>query len=178
MGDPDQVYEEHDAQIIVLRDADTGEMRAEPANDDTRTRARSAAQERKAVFEHRTKGAQARAGKLPRALIAAYAAGATNLMLEKLLQEELVPGSAKEAADIAKITNTIYREASGQAAGNKNLTPPERAAKMAEVETLETALAERAKAAGEQLSGAVPAGEPVPEVEPDEPINQWEHDEH
>lgn len=172
MAEPE--YEEHDAQVIVMRDPDTGEMIGADATEETRRVALDAAARRKAIFEHRVTGAGARAAKLPRTLMAALAAGTTNLMLQKLIQEELVPATAKEAADIAKITNTIFREASGQSAGNKNLTPAEREAKMAEVDTLTTALAQRAKEAGEHLDGAVPPGEPVPEVEP---VNQWDHDE-
>lgn len=170
-------YQEHDAKIIVLRDTETGEMIGVEADESNRAAARDAAARRKAIFEHRVTGASARAGLLPRTLIAALAAGTTNLMLQKLLQEELVPATAKEASEIAKITNTIYREASGQTAGNKNLTPAERAAKEAEVDALSTTLAARAKEAGEHLAGAVPAGEPVPAAEPPAPVNEWDHGE-
>lgn len=175
MAEPE--YEEHDAKVIVMRDPDTGAMIGAEANAENIAQAHDAAARRKAIFEHRVTGASARAGRLPRTLIAALAAGTTNLMLQKILQEELVPATAKEAADIAKITNTIFREQSGQTAGNKNLTPQERAAKEAEVDALSATLAARAKEAGEQLAGAVPDGEPVPTAEPEEPVNQWDHGE-
>lgn len=156
-----------DATVIVLRNADTGALEATEATEDARAVARDAAQRRKAIFEHREAGAKARAGKLPRTLIASLAAGTTNLMLMQLIQQELVPATAKEAADIAKITHGIFREASGQTRGNLNLTPAERDAKLAEVDALEVALKERAGQATAQLGGA-PAS--VDE------LDEWEHE--
>jgi hypothetical protein len=175
-----QREEEVMGELIVLRDPDSGAIRTEPATEEAQEEASRGAQHRKAVWNHRKKGAEARAGTLPRSLIASLAAGTTNLMLAKLLQEEVVPSSAKEAAEIAKITNTIYREASGQMQGNVNLTPAERAAKLQEVDNLEAALAERSKAATAQLGGAPDDGEeletePEPEAADEEP--QWDFSE-
>lgn len=166
-------------ELIVLRDPESGLVRTEPATEENAQEASRGAAHRKAVWQHRKKGADARAGTLPRSLIAAYAAGVTNLMLGKLLQEEVVPSSAKEAAEIANISNKIFREASGATQGNVNLTPAERAAKLAEVDNLEFALAERAKAATAQLGGAPVEGETLePDVvdgsETEEP--QWDFD--
>lgn len=164
-------------ELIVLRDPESGAISVEEATDETAEQASRGAQHRKAIWNHRKKGAEARAGTLPRSLIASLAAGTTNLMLAKLLQEEVVPASAKEAAEIAKITNAIFRDASGQTHGNVNLTPAERAAKLAEVDNLEVALAERAAAATAQLGGAPADGE---ELETDEPAAeepQWDFSE-
>lgn len=164
-----------DAKILVLR-GENGEMVTAPANEETTARARAGAKHRKAIFEHRLEGAKARAGKLPRLLTGSLAAGATNLMLAKLLQEELQPATAKEAAEVAKITHAIYREASGQTAGNLNLTPAERSQRMAEVEELDKELRKRAEEANAKLGGAADLDDP-PEPAPapaDDTV--WEHD--
>lgn len=179
MADPQETPVEHDspdAQILVLRNDQTDALETVEATPDARDKARKGAQERKAIFEYRKTGADARAGKLPRLLTAAYAAGTTNLMLAKLLNEDLVPASAKEAADIAKITHAIYREASGNSPGNANLTPVERAQRMSEIDVLESSLKERAEEATAQLGGAPPAGEPVDLLLEPPPPSQWEHD--
>lgn len=157
-----------DAEIIVLRNEQTGNFEAAPANGDAKTRARQGAQERKAIFEHRLAGSTARAGKLPRSLTASLAAGTANLMLMRILQDELVPGSAKEAADVAKIAHEIYKSASGSVDG-KHLTPDERAKRFETAEQLAKDLAERAKKVGAPLAGAPNEGEELTGPE-------WEHE--
>lgn len=189
--------ERPDAQIIILRD-EQGGMEAVPDEPDARAKARAGAQQRKAIFEHRLAGAKNRAGMLPRLLTAQLAAGATNLMLAKILQEELMPATAKEAAEVAKVTHAIYQQASGQSAGNLNLTPVERETRLNEIDTLSQALAERAKEATANLGGAPaegeeldpgpnPAGEtestplepvgapPGADVASDDDDDEWEH---
>jgi hypothetical protein len=102
-------------------------------------------------------------------------------MLVKILQEELAPATAKEAAEVAKITHAIFREASGQTAGNINLTPAERAERIGAIDKLETELKQRAKETTDALGGAPDEGEEVapagthvdPEPDPDD---QWEKD--
>lgn len=170
------VPESPDAKIIVLRE-DTGETTAVPDSDEARSKFRKGAQKRRAIFEHNKAGALARSAQLPRLLTGGLAAGATNLMLVKIMQEELAPASAKEAAEVAKITHAIFREASGATAGNINLTPAERADRLNQIDRLEIDLKQKAKEATESLGGA-PA--PDEEVDPPgthdggDPESEWE----
>ena len=166
--------DETDAQILILRDPETGQFGAVgEAGEEERANAKKEAKLRKAVFEHRAEGAKNRAGLLPRSITAALAGGTVNLMLAKLLQEEIVPGSAKEAADVAKVAHEIYMKHAG-VANPKDLSPAERDARRDEVSVLERALAERAKSATAALGGALPKGV-TPEDAGEEP-DQWEHE--
>jgi hypothetical protein len=167
---------ETEAKILVLRDGQTQQFVtvADPDPED-REKAASEAQLRRAVFEHRARGAQTRAGLLPRSLTAALAGGTVNLMLAKLLQEEIVPATAKEAADVAKVAHEIFKSSAG-VANPKDLTPAERKQKEDDVAALETRLHERARAATAQLGGALPEGvTPAAADEDDEP-EVWEHE--
>lgn len=169
-----------DAQVIVLRDETTGKFRSIPADEATeeeRANALQGSKHRKAVWEHRSDGAQARAGTLPRALTASFAAGTVNLMLAKILQEEVVPATAKEAADVAKAAHEIYKSVAG-VAPPQNLSAAEREQRTDTINAFEKQLAERAAKAGVDLGGALPPGEsPVtpPDDDGDEP-DVWEHE--
>lgn len=158
----------NDEQDQVVVDAEGRFQHIEQPTDAQVVEAKKAARERKAIFEHRQRGAEARAGALPRSLTAAFAAGAANLMLAQVLQGELVPTTAKEALDVAKAANEIYRSVAG-AETSKTLTPAELAKKQDDVRVLVDVLAQRAKAVNAQLGGAVPAGTPVDVAEPREP---------
>jgi len=168
--------------VIVLRNEATGAFMSVPAaeaSDEQKAEAVGGAKHRKAVWQHRLAGAQARAGTLPRLLTASFAAGTVNLMLSKLLQEEIVPTTAKEAADVAKTAYAIYQQVAGDAPG-KDLTPVEREQKRDAIDVMEKELAKRAEAAGVDLGGAVPPGEKLPapveaSADDDEP-NVWEHE--
>lgn len=168
-------YDDQGAQIIVLRDEHTGQLVAHDADEDSRAEAVTEARRRKAVWEHRNAGAAARAGTLPRQMIAAFAAGTVNLMLAKIMQEEIVPATAKEAADVAKTAHEIYMKHAG-VANPKDLTPAERKQREDDVAALTEKLAERAKAADAQLGGALPEGVSPADAGEDEPV-VWEHDE-
>lgn len=149
------------ADVIILRGPDGQPLPVpvdEASEDDLKT-AKLGARERKALFQHRKAGAEARAGLLPKSLTAPFAGAVTNLMLAQLLQGEIVPTTAKEAAEVAKITAAIFKDFSGNAAP-KDLTPVERAQRDDEIEKMTGLLQERAKKAGDQmLGGAVPSGE-------------------
>lgn len=163
-----------DADIIVLR-ADDGTAEAVEATPENRAKQEKSAKQRRAEFLFNKDGALARAGQLPRLLTGNLSAGVVNLMLVKIMQGELQPQTAKEAAEIAKITHGIFQSASGQTAGNLNLTKAERADRMVEVDKLQKELELRAAAATEQLGGAPQDGEDVPEPEVPEP-DEWDHD--
>lgn len=160
--------EKADATVLILRD-EQGTMQVAQTDDDVHL-ARENAKQRKAIFEHRVAGSTARAGKLPRRLTASLASGTVNLMLAKLLQEEILPASATEAAQVAKVAFDIYKQTAGLASGAQ-MTPAERADRLAEVDQLERELLARAKKVSAPLGGATPKGEEVPEVD-----DEWEHD--
>lgn len=167
------------AKILVLRDPETGQFGAVgEAGEEQRANARKEAQLRRAIFEHRAEGAKTRAGLLPRAITAALAGGTVNLMLAKILQEEIVPASAKEAADVAKVAHEILMKSSGTA-NPKDLSPAERQAKQDEVSKLERALMERARSQAAVLGGALPDGvspQDAGEDEADDEPVEWEHE--
>lgn len=165
--------EQGDAQILILRNDETGQFETADNDEENRGRAVTEARKRRAIFEHRVSGAKTRAGMLPRALTASLAGGTVNLMLSKILQEEIVPATAKEAADVAKVAHEIYMKHAG-VANPKDLSPAERDAKRDEVNKLENALVERAKAATAQLGGALPEG--VTPADADEEPVVWEHE--
>jgi hypothetical protein len=164
------------AKIIVLRDAETGQLEAVAETEETVVSAQRSAAHRKAVFQYRLAGAQTRAGALPRQLTAAFASGTVNLMLAKLLQEEIVAVTAKEAAEVAKVAHEIFKSAAGQPKNGRDLTPEERQRREDEIVALERTLMERAKAASAQLSGAPKTARDVETEDVDEDPNAWEHD--
>src|SRR5258706_8860830 len=108
---------EHDlADVIYLRDPVTQEDRViarADATPDEIENAVAGAKERKAIFVHRIHGAEARAGLLPRTITAALSAAVVNHVFAKILQDELVPATAKEAAEVAKAANEVYKLAAG-----------------------------------------------------------------
>lgn len=162
------------AKLIVLR-GEAGEAEAVEDTPEAREKQVRTAEERKAIFLFNKAGALARAGQLPRLLTGNLSAGATNLMLVSILQGELKPATAKEAAEVAKITHAIFREASGATAGNINLTPEERRDRLSQVDQLQKDLEHRAKEATEALGGAPADDEPAPDA-PDEELAVWEHE--
>lgn len=115
------------------------------------------AKERKAIFEHRRAGALTRAGLLPRALTAALAAGTVNHVLNMILQDELRPGSAKEAIEVAKGANEVYKLAAGALDG-KDMTAEGRKDAQEAAAALGKTLAERAARAEAALGGAPDGG--------------------
>lgn len=173
MADPAE--EGPDADILVLR-RDDGSAEVVEATPENREQQAKSAKQRRAEFLFNKDGALARAGQLPRLLTGPLSAGVVNLMLVKILQGELAPQTAKEAAEIAKITHAIFREASGQTAGNINLTPAERDERMTQIDRLQTDLAHRAQQATETLGGAPEGDEEVPDPPADD-ADEWEHDE-
>lgn len=163
--DPDAVL----ADITVLRDPNTGKPYVDDGDEETaeqkQVRARSEAAKRKAIFEHRRAGAEARAGRLPRRLTNALASGATNLMLSRIIQEEVVPITAKEAAEVAKITHAIAQASVGEGRSGVPLTDEERKERLAEAAKFEAVLEQRASEATAALDGT-----PGPEFDPE----QWD----
>lgn len=177
MGEP-EVEPEALADVIVLRN-EAGAAEVVPDTPENRAKRDKTAEERRAEFMFNRAGALARASQLPRLLTAQLSAGVSNLMLVKIMQGELKPQTAKEAADIAKIAHGIFKESSGQA--SSTLTPQERDERMGQIDKLSGELAARAKAASEEMLGGAPEdGETVPRVElegPDAPEpDEWEHD--
>lgn len=178
---PDNVYVlRRDDGTLEARDASTMDEKDIAAGVDE-------AKRRKAVFLYRHDGAQARAGVLGSRLQGALAAGAATLMLEKIIQEELVPTTAKEAMEVAKIAYGIHKEMNG-AAPTKDLSATERAQKADDAAALQATLADRAERANANLAGATADDEPIPEPAPEataqgddgpgeepEPL-RWEHD--
>lgn len=163
---------------LVLRDPDSGEIRAlvgDEVTPELEEQATLEAKRRKAEFIHRHEGAQARAGMLGQKLTAAFAGGVVVLMLEKLLQEELVPATAKEAVEVAKASHEIYKSLVGVAAG-KDLTPEERRRKEDDAHELFKTLSARAEKAAAPLSGALQPGETPAPVAVDDDENLWEDD--
>ncbi len=159
-------------ELVFLRDPKTQAVTVIPDTDATpeqRNNAYLGAKQRKATFDYRRAGALARAGLLPRQITASLAAGTVNHMFALILQGELQPATAKEAAEIAKAANEVYKLAAG-ALDAKDMSPHERAAAQQLAVDLGTVLAQRAKQADAPLGGAVPAGQPIPEVDADE----WE----
>lgn len=161
------VDDEQMAKIVVLREG-VGPSEAVENTDENRQKAQLEAARRKAMFLHMVKGAQARAGLLPRAMTSAMAAGATNLMLAEILHGNVVPLTAKEAAEVAKITNAIAKDVLGETPDNRDLTPDERAKKLETAVKLEETLRERAKAASDEALGG-PARDGDQDLEFDHP---------
>jgi hypothetical protein len=170
MAEPAVQPEEPEGKLLVLR-TETGESQAVDDTPENREKQTLTAQERKAIFLFNKAGALARAAQLPRLLTGNLSAGATNMMLVSIIQGELKPATAKEAAEVAKITHAIFREASGATAGNVNLTPAERQDRLSQVDQLQKDLEHRANEATARLGGAPTEDEVVP----DEPA-QWEHE--
>lgn len=163
-----------DAQILVLRDPQTGEMGAVTDPDSEQLeQATHSAKERKAIWEHRAAGATARALTLDKTMTSALANGVVNLMFARILQDELMPKTAKEAAEVAKIAHDIAAK-SGGLADPKDMTPADRAKRVSEAERFAKVLRDRAAAAGADLSGALAEGEEILEADPIE--NQLEDD--
>lgn len=161
-----------DAQILVLRDPQTGEMGAVTDPDPEQLeQATHSAKERKAIWEHRAQGATARALTLDKSMTQALATGTVNLMFARILQDELMPKTAKEAAEVAKIAHEIASKQGGLA-DPKDLTAIERAKLIDDADRFKKILERRAAEAGADLSGALEAGEAIPETEPIE--NQLE----
>lgn len=172
--------DDYRAQVILLRDDTTGAMNPVPVGEATDAQiaeATEGAKRRKAVFLHRLDGAEARAGMLPAKLMSALSAGVVDLMLAKVLQEELVPATPDEAMKVAKVALEIYKASSGNT-DPKHLSPQEREVKRSEAERFGEVLAKRAREAGANLSGALAATDPVPAVSPgpDDEADEWEHD--
>lgn len=173
------------AEVVMLHDRPGEAPRAIPfeeATDDEKIRSETGALERRAVFEHRVAGSQVRAGMLPRALAAPAAMAVTNLMLAQLLQQEIVPTTAKEAAEVAKVAMGIYKEMSGNVSP-EHLGPLERQQRDDTITAFEHTLRERAKAASAvEMGGAIPAGESVASaarVDSDtEEGDEWDHEVH
>lgn len=166
--------EELPDNVIVLR-ADDGSTEVVADTPENREKQEKTAGQRRAEFLFDKDGAMARAATLPRLLTGPLSAGVVNLMLVQIMQGKLKPATAKEAADIAKITHAIFRDASGASHGNLNLTPTERTERLAEIDKLQTELAHRAALATVELGGALEGDEEPPEPEPAEP-DEWEHE--
>lgn len=142
------VFRQPNGQLdSVARSAATEEQLAEEVKGKKR---------RKAEFQYRVKGAQARATQLPRELTRALADGTVNLMLAQVLQQEVVPSTAKEAMDVAKIARDIAASMSGGEPA-KNRTAEEVAQQYDEIDALGAALRKRAEDAKSALDGAPPA---------------------
>jgi hypothetical protein len=148
------------AEVLVMLDRVSGKPLVAPEpTEDLRAKAKEEAAGRKAIFEHNRRGAEARSGRLPKKLLPSLAAGVTNLMLVNILQERVVPQTAKEAADVAKITAGILKDSLGEGRGTAPLTAEERAKKVGDAEKLEKLLEKRAAEANAALGGAALDGE-------------------
>lgn len=127
----------------------------------------------KARFEGAVRGAQARAEMLPRSIISQLAYGVSAKMLVELIRGTYKPKSAKEAADIAKITYELARRESGESDLTITITTPEERAKALETLRIlrETALARAGMAPTAALTSG--AAEPIYEAElvEDEPAD-------
>lgn len=166
MTDPEPT---RDAEIIVLRD-NGGRFTAEGAKEigaEGRENARIAAARRKAVEVHRVKGALLRSDLLPRKLTKKLAEGAGNRMLAQLLQGEIEPRTAKEAAEVAKIAFEIARHEPSDAkpeAETRVREELEASARLLGGKLLERAQA-AADAAPQLLGGKVPDDEDIDDVD-------------
>jgi hypothetical protein len=130
---------------------------------------------RRATEVKRRDGAQARAGLYPRGLTRELAEGVVNLMFAKILNGEIEPRTAKEAAEVAKMADEIARRHSGEAA-KPELAGAEREQLTIDVKNLTLHLHQRAAAAQAQLpdddaldvrsSEAVPAAVDAPGYAP------------
>lgn len=133
-----------------------------------RETARKDAARRKAVELHRVQGAKLRSSLLPRMLTRGFAEGTVNLMFAKILQNEVEPKSAKEAAEVAKIADDIARRHGGEKIKDEN-RPKERDELLQTVRDLAPELQRRAQeaaqASAQALGGAVPDDEPIDEVD-------------
>ena len=137
-----------DAEVVPLHD-----RLQDPAED---AKAEEEAALRRASFESRRVGAETRSGRMPKRLIAQFANGVTSLMLAKVLTEELVPTTAKEAAEVAKIAHAIAKDAAGDV-NPKNRTAEEREELRSEAVKFAAVLEERARKVVEEL-GQQPDG--------------------
>lgn len=165
-----------DAAVVFLRDPAGGisPRIGGEITDEVRARAREEQKRRKAEFEYRLAGALARSGKLPKKLTAALGHGAANLMLAMIVQGELRPVTAKEAADVAKVAHEIARSAQGRGTGDGPMSDADRAALLEQADQFEKALVERAKAAA---GDGLLAGAPATDEEVPEPARDWDFDE-
>lgn len=146
---------------------------AEEALEARNQAARAAQARRKAEFEYLRAGAEKRAARLPKALTGAFGHGVANLMLMKLLNGEVVPVTAKEAADVAKAAHDIGRSAQGRGPSDGPLTPEERAENMKQVSQLEQVLKDRAKKVGDEFLAGAP--DTPDETLPDTPeADEWD----
>lgn len=89
----------------------------DPANEDAMDRRERAAR-KKAEYEAFTRGAMARTEYHPRTGIAKLAFGVSNRMLMEIMTGRLTPKTAKEAADIAKIAQSIAKAEVGDGDGD------------------------------------------------------------
>jgi len=162
-----------DADVVYL--TPQGAVEVGERTTDNLEAARAAQRRRRAEFEYLLAGAEKRAAKLPKALIGSFGHGVANLMLIGLLNGTVVPQTAKEAAEVAKITQEMALRAQGRGPADGPLTPDERKTLLDQAAQLEKGLAARAKAISDEFLAGAPAtpDEALPEV--DEPI-EWDLD--
>ena len=136
-----------DDNVSPLRHRLTDEDRA--AAQAERQRRREEAARRKAAWLAKIEGAKVRAGELPAELTRAIGYGVSGLMLTKLMNGELQPESAKEAAEIARIAAQIAREEAklDTAGADPDEMKADREARVARAERIAAELRERAAAA-------------------------------
>lgn len=126
---------------------------------------------RKALYVFRVQGAKLRAELLPRTMLQSLADGTTGLMMSMIMQGELKPATAKEAAEVAKIAHAIARVESGIAKTDSTdrAAPGDRAEMESDIGKMKKELADRARRAAqaepELLGGVFPEGHDVPEVD-------------
>ena len=139
----------------------TAELEADQGHlSDTTEERRLAAARNKAAFESFVRGGKARAEMLPRGGIQNLAFGVTGLMLNQLMTGRLKPASAKEAADIARITHDIARKESGEDGTTVVRSPEERERAVAAILELANAAKARAIEAGAIVEDVIDVVDP------------------
>lgn len=155
-----------DGEVVFLRSS-SGALRPHVGQEVTaevRAEARREQARRRAEFEYRLAGALMRSNRLPKRITATLGHGAANLMLAMIVQGELVPASAKEAAEVAKAAYEIARAAEGRGVGDGPLSEQDRRALMEQAAVFERQLRERAARLSSGLLGGHGADVPDTEV--------------